>query len=42
MDKGGHPGQSDPVAQGPHGHRLGVTNENGNPHLPLNEPKPRQ
>ncbi|MGN6223065.1 RHS repeat-associated core domain-containing protein, partial [Pseudoxanthomonas sp.] len=39
LDKGGHKGQSDPQAQGPHGHRPGVTDENGNPHLPINEPK---
>lgn len=39
MDKGGHKGQSDPKAQGPHGHRPNVTDENGNPHLPL---KPRK
>lgn len=41
LDKGGHKGQSDPKAQGPHGHRPGVTDEVGNPHLPLNEPKPK-
>ena len=35
MDKGGHKGQSDPKAQGPHGHRPNVTTEDGNPHLPL-------
>lgn len=39
MDKGGHKGQSDPKAQGPHGHRPNVTDESGNPHLPLNPKK---
>ncbi|ALN65148.1 RHS Repeat family protein [Lysobacter antibioticus] len=39
VDKGGHRGQSDPKAQGPHGHRPGVTDETGNPHLPLNPPR---
>lgn len=42
LDKGGHPGQADPKARSPHAHRPGVTDETGNPHLPLNEPKQRQ
>jgi len=37
LDRGGHAGQSDPAAQGPHAHVPGVTN-NGNPHLPINCP----
>lgn len=41
LDKGGHKGQSDPKAQQPHAHRPGVTDESGNPHLPINEPKPK-
>jgi RHS repeat-associated protein len=39
LDKGGHRNQRDPKAQGPHGHRPGVTDETGNPHLPINPPK---
>jgi hypothetical protein len=35
LDAGGHPKSSDPRAQGPHGHRPGVTLD-GNPHLPIN------
>ncbi len=42
LDKGGHKGQSDPKAQGPHGHRPGVTDDTGNPHLPLNPPIPEK
>jgi RHS repeat-associated protein len=38
MDRGGHRGQSDPNAQEPHGHRPGVTQPDGNPHLPINRP----
>jgi RHS repeat-associated protein len=38
LDRGGHRGQPDPLAQGPHGHRPGVTTPNGNPHLPINMP----
>ena len=38
MDKDGHPKQKDPKAQEPHGHRPGVTDDSGNPHLPLNPP----
>lgn len=38
-DRGGHRGQSDPSAQGPHAHRPGVTQEDGNPHLPI-RPRP--
>ncbi|MEA3004087.1 MAG: hypothetical protein QOH81_2875 [Sphingomonadales bacterium] len=34
IDRGGHRGQADPAARGPHAHRPGVTN-NGNPHLPV-------
>ena len=41
MDRGGHKGQKDPQAQGPHGHRPGVKTEDGNPHLPINPPKPK-
>ena len=33
LDKGGHAGNIDPVAQGSHAHVPGVT-QNGNPHLP--------
>lgn len=40
LDKGGHRNQADPKAQGPHGHRPGVTDETGNPHLPIKPPKP--
>jgi RHS repeat-associated protein len=36
-DFGGHRGQADPVAQGPHGHRPGITQPDGNPHLPVRE-----
>ena len=36
LDRGGHKGQKDPAAQGPHGHRPGVTTPDGNPHLPIN------
>jgi hypothetical protein len=32
----GHPTQSDPAAQQPHAHVPGVTQPNGNPHLPIN------
>lgn len=35
LDRGGHQGQSDPTAQGLHGHRPGVTTPDGNPHLPI-------
>ena len=35
LDRGEHRNQSDPRAQGPHGHRLGVTTPDGNPHLPI-------
>ncbi len=42
MDKGGHRGHADPKAQGPHAHRPGVTDETGNPHLPINPPRPRE
>ncbi|MDB5959823.1 MAG: repeat-associated core domain protein [Massilia sp.] len=35
LDRGGHPGQRDPSAQKPHGHRPGVTTPDGNPHLPI-------
>lgn len=44
LDRGGHRNQSDPQARGPHAHRPNVTDESGNPHLPINrpvqEPKP--
>jgi len=40
LDKGGHKTHADPKAQGTHGHRPSVTDDKGNPHLPLNEPKP--
>jgi RHS repeat-associated protein len=36
-DFGGHSGQADPVAQGPHGHVPGITQPDGNPHLPVRE-----
>jgi hypothetical protein len=39
LDKGGHKGQADPKAQGPHAHVPGVTDNTGNPHLPINVPK---
>ena len=35
LDRGGHKQQPDPRAQGPHGHRPGVTTPDGNPHLPI-------
>jgi hypothetical protein len=35
LDRGGHKQQPDPRAQGPHGHRTGVTTPDGNPHLPI-------
>jgi RHS repeat-associated protein len=35
LDRGGHRGQSDPSARGPHAHVPGVTQPNGNPHLPV-------
>lgn len=38
LDRGGHRGQADPRAQGPHGHRPGITTPDGNPHLPINTP----
>ncbi|NFV79203.1 hypothetical protein G4223_03655, partial [Magnetospirillum aberrantis SpK] len=34
-DYGGHPNQADPAAQEPHAHRPGVTQPDGNPHLPV-------
>jgi RHS repeat-associated protein len=40
QDRGGHRGQSDPAAQKPHAHRPGVTQDDGNPHLPI-RPRPR-
>jgi len=40
LDRGGHRGHADPKAQAPHGHRPGVTDDAGNPHLPVNPPKP--
>jgi RHS repeat-associated protein len=40
LDRGGHPNQRDPQAQNPHAHRPGVTDPNGNPHLPINPPTP--
>jgi hypothetical protein len=36
LDRGGHPTQKDPMAQGPHGHVPGVTTPDGNPHLQIN------
>lgn len=36
LDRGSHSNQSDPAAQGPHGHVPGVTTSDGNPHLPIN------
>ena len=42
LDRGGHRGHADPKAQAPHGHRPGVTDEAGNPHLPVNPPKSRE
>jgi RHS repeat-associated protein len=35
LHRGGHPKQKDPKAQAPHGHRPGVTDASGNPHLPV-------
>jgi hypothetical protein len=35
IDRGGHSSHKDPKAQGPHGHRPGVTDSTGNPHLPV-------
>ncbi len=35
LDRGGHRNQRDPRAQGPHGHQPGVTNPDGDPHLPI-------
>jgi hypothetical protein len=35
MDRVGHPGQRDPAARRPHGHRPGLTTSNGNRHLPI-------
>ena len=35
LDRGGHKNSPDPLAQGPHGHVLGVTTPEGNPHLPI-------
>jgi RHS repeat-associated protein len=40
LDRGGHRTQSDPKAQQPHAHRPGVTDPDGNPHLPINPPTP--
>lgn len=40
LDRGGHRTHSDPVAKGPHGHVPGVTQPNGNPHLPIKCPNP--
>ena len=37
LDRGGHKGQKDPLARGPHGHRPGVTTADGNPHLPIKQ-----
>jgi len=42
MDRAGHPRQSDPAAQAPHGHRVRsdgsqVTRSDGNPHLPIRD-----
>lgn len=36
-DYGGHPGQRDPAAQGPHANIPGVTTPDGNPHLPVHQ-----
>jgi RHS repeat-associated protein len=41
-DRGGHRGQSDETARGPHGHRPGVTQPDGNPHLPIRPRIPEQ
>jgi uncharacterized protein RhaS with RHS repeats len=38
LDRGGHKNQPDPKAREPHGHRPGVTDPDGNPHLPINPP----
>lgn len=40
LDKGGHSGHADPKAQAPHAHSPGVTDATGNPHLPVQPPKP--
>ncbi|WP_230473442.1 hypothetical protein [Dyella choica] len=40
LDRGGHPNQRDPQARAPYAHRPGVTDPNGNPHLPINPPAP--
>jgi hypothetical protein len=40
LDRGGHPGQSDPAAQIPHSHVPGITQPDGNPHLPIYSGKP--
>jgi len=40
LDKGGHSTHADPKAAAPHAHRPGVTDEAGNPHLPVNSPRP--
>jgi hypothetical protein len=37
LDAGGHKKQTNPRAQKPHSHRPNVTNEDGDPHLPINE-----
>ena len=39
LDRGGHRGHADPKARAPHGHRPGVTDGTGNPHLPIDPPK---
>jgi RHS repeat-associated protein len=36
LDAGGHKKQTNPRAQRPHAHRPKVTNEDGDPHLPIN------
>jgi hypothetical protein len=36
LDAGGHRKQTNPRAQRPHAHRPKVTNEDGDPHLPIN------
>jgi len=38
LDRGGHRNQPDPKAQVPHAHRQGVSDSEGNPHLPINTP----
>ncbi|WP_175597222.1 RHS repeat domain-containing protein [Peristeroidobacter soli] len=40
LDRGGHRTHADPSAKGPHGHVPGVTQPNGNPHLPIKCSKP--